>query len=62
MGSNDFENMIWSPLHERGSHVSTAICSCYGIVPSAIWEIFSEFHIFCNLFCESLGERNNSKI
>ena len=32
------------------------ISSCYRTVPSAIWEIFSEFHIFCNLFHEPLGE------
>ena len=24
-------------------------CSCYRTVPSAIWEIFSEFLMFCNL-------------
>ena len=41
---------------------SKGICSCYRTVPSAIWEIFSEFLIFCNLFFELLGERNNSKI
>ena len=28
----------------------------------AIWEIFSEFLIFCNLFHEPFGEPNNSKI
>ena len=32
------------------------------MVPSAIWEIFSEFLIFCNLFYEPLGKWNNSKI
>ena len=32
------------------------ISSCYRMVPSAIWEIFSEFFIFCNLFHEPLGE------
>ena len=32
------------------------INSCYRTVPSAIWEIFSEFLIFCNLFHEPLGE------
>ena len=32
------------------------LCSCYRMVPSAIWEIFSEFLIFCNLFHEPLGE------
>ena len=37
-------------------------CSCYRTVTSAIWEIFSEFLIFCNLFYEPLGELNNSKI
>ena len=25
------------------------LCSCYGTVPSAIWEIFSEFLIFCEI-------------
>ena len=39
-----------------------AISSCYRTVPSAIWEIFSEFLISCNLFCEPLDEWNNSKI
>ena len=29
--------------------------SCYCTVPSTIWEILSEFHIFCNLFYEPLG-------
>ena len=29
---------------------SLLICSFYRTVPSAIWEIFSEFLIFCNLF------------
>ena len=32
------------------------ISSCYRTLPSAIWEIFSEFLIFCNLFHEPLGE------
>ena len=32
------------------------ISSCYRTVPSAIWEIFSEFLVFCNLFHEPLGE------
>ena len=32
------------------------IYSCYRTVPSAIWEIFSEFLVFCNLFHERLGE------
>ena len=32
------------------------ICSCYRTVPSAIWEIFSEFLIFCNFFHKPLGE------
>ena len=32
------------------------LSSCYRTVPSAIWEIFSEFLIFCNLFHEPLGE------
>ena len=30
------------------------ICSCYHTVPSAIWEIFSEFLIFCNSYFTSL--------
>ena len=38
------------------------ISSYYRTVPNAIWEIFSEFLIFCKLFHEPLGERNNSKI
>ena len=38
------------------------ICSCYRTVPGVIWEIFSEFLIFCNLFHEPLGEWNNNKI
>ena len=32
------------------------ISSCYRTVPSAIWEIFSKFLVFCNLFHEPLGE------
>ena len=38
------------------------ISSCYRVAPSAIWEIFSEFLIFCNLFHKPSGEWNNSKI
>ena len=30
------------------------ISSCYRTVPSAIWKIFFEFLIFCNLFHEPL--------
>ena len=38
------------------------ICrSCCGTVPSAVWEVFSEFFIFWNLFHELLGKLNNSK-
>ena len=39
-----------------GASLNLALSSCYRTVPSATWEIFSEFLIFCNLF------RNNSKI
>ena len=35
---------------------SNSISSCYRTVPSAVWEILSEFLIFCNLFHEPLGE------
>ena len=45
----------------RFSDICT-ISSCYRTVPSAIWEIFSEFLIFWNLFHEPLGEINSSKI
>ena len=38
------------------------ICKCYCKVLSAIWDIFSEFLIFCNLFHEPLDGWNNSKI
>ena len=44
------------------SFILVMISSCYRTVPSAIWEIFSKFIIFCNLFHEPLGEWNNSKI
>ena len=30
--------------------------SCYRTVLGAIWEIFSEFFMFCNLFHKPLGE------
>ena len=33
------------------------ICSCYCTVPSAIWEIFSKFFIFCNLFIRAKYEK-----
>ena len=33
-----------------------SLSSCYRTVSSAVWEIFSEFFIFCNLFHEYLGE------
>ena len=39
----------------------TYVVAIYHIVPSAIWKIFSEFVIFCNLFRDILGEWNNSK-
>ena len=32
------------------------LSSSYHMVLSAIWEIFSEFLIFCNFFPEPLGE------
>ena len=34
---------------------SNVICSCDRMMPSAIWEIFSQFLICCNLFHEPLG-------
>ena len=34
----------------------SSISSCYRTLPSAIWEIFFEFIIFCSLFHEPLGE------
>ena len=38
------------------------IACCYRTVSNVIWEIFSEFFIFCKLFHEPLGDWNNSKI
>ena len=38
------------------------ISTSYRTVPSPIWEIFSQFLIFWNLFHEPLGEWNSSKI
>ena len=38
------------------------ICSCYRTVLRAIWQIFSGFFMFCNLFHEPLAEWSNSKI
>ena len=32
------------------------------MAPCALWEIFSEFLIFCNVFHEPFGELNNGKI
>ena len=40
---------------------SKEICSCYCMVSSTIWEILSEFSIFCNLFHKLLCEWNNTK-
>ena len=37
------------------------ISSCYRTVPSALWEIFSQFLIFRNLFHEPLGKWSNRK-
>ena len=37
-------------------NMANLLRSCYRTVPSAIWETFSEFRIFCNLFHEPLGE------
>ena len=39
--------LVWLPL-------CLEICSCYCTVPTAVWEIFFEFLIFCNLFHEPL--------
>ena len=33
-------------------YLEKLISSCYRMVLSAIWQIFSEFPIFCNLFHE----------
>ena len=38
------------------------LISSYRTLPRAIWEIFSELLIFCNLFHELLDDWNNSKI
>ena len=38
------------------------IRSCYRTMPSAIWEIFSEFPIFCNLLKEQQNMRNEKNI
>ena len=45
-----------------GASLNLALSSCYRTVPSAIWEISSEFLIFCNLFHEPLAKWNNSNI
>ena len=37
-------------LKDSEKFIFFELCSCYRTVPSAIWEIFSEFLIFCNLF------------
>ena len=37
------------------------IRNCYPTVASSIWEIFSEFLIFCNLLHEPLGEYITAK-
>ena len=33
-------------------YLEKLISSCYRMVPSAIWQIFPKFLIFCNLFHE----------
>ena len=43
-------------------YISVYICSSYRTLPSAIWEIFSEFLIFCNLFEEQPNMRNEKSI
>ena len=43
-------------LNHKRNLKKIIISSCYRTVPSAIWEIFSDFLIFCNLFHEPLGE------
>ena len=48
--------------YSLGNYPGYSIRSCYRTVPSAIWEKFSEFHTFCNLFHEPLGKWNKSKI
>ena len=38
------------------------ICSCYLTVSNAVFEIFSMFLIFCNLFHDNLDDWSNIKI
>ena len=42
--------------------VLVCACLCLSLVPSTIWEIFSEFATFCDLFYDPIYERHNSKI
>ena len=38
------------------------ICTSYRTAPSVMWQLFSDFLIFCNLFYELLCAWNNSKL
>ena len=56
---NRFKTEIMKLIPENislGNNEMKELCSRYRTVWSAIWEIFSEFLIFCNLFHEPLGE------
>lgn len=42
--------------NQKGQSTFSVLCSCFRTVPRAIWEIFSDFLIFSNLFREHFGE------
>lgn len=42
--------------NQKGESTFSVLCSCFWTVPSAIWEIFYDFHIFSNLFRKDFGE------
>ena len=47
--------IILKICHSKKSEIW--ICSCYRTVPRAIWEILSEFVIFCNLLTAKSEKR-----
>ena len=55
MQAYDFSSLIKKPTCYQSNTPSCMdlICSCFRMVPSAIWEIFSEFLIFCNLYFDT---------
>ena len=47
---------LFSYTKQKSKDQTAFISTSYRMLPSGIWQIFSEFLMFCNLFLEPLGE------